>query len=587
MMCVMRVRALRVIVALTAGLGLRAATVEAQPVLHERVFGLGSSGMRCRAGICVSLDSKGSDGKNEVRAVEQDGRLIASPTGGATPQTGEQIFHPEPEHAPDPAPGGPPLPGDPPPERRPVVRMDRDTGKDAEIAHTYHTVFTPSEFPYKRMSVLDWVTEDEALSVFDAAHQRVVAIGVEARRAEYDAFWGSIIVDLEPGKWVALPSVSAESRLLHYRTEPPSRAEALEFARDSADNFFVRATSEAGGAGGQRRLIWLTDVPQSYFGGPIPPARLDDEPRTLLRPLPAKVRKVALGVLDALHIRPVGSAPLRSVLDPLVEYFRSFEAGDTRTSSSSTYRDLALSKHGVCRHRAYAFVITALAAGIPSRYVENELHVFVEVYLPRLGWRRINLGGAALDDSLAAGDERPMHRVRGEDPLPKPPQFTVGTATPPMPRPSVDVSSSQGGGGGGGVGAKGTGSGGRGETTQGSRVDLSTVLDSDANVAAREPQKQGTRIEIAVAAKVAYRGDTLEVVGRVTETSGALGADLPVEVYLEGALGAERIADTRSGPDGSFSIVAALPAGLAIGSYGVVVRTPGDARRRASSSRSP
>ena len=34
--------------------------------------------------------------------------------------------------------------------------------------------------------------------------------------------------------------------------------------------------------------------------------------------------------------------------------------------------DLALSKKGVCRHRAYAFTITAQGLGIPARMVMNE-----------------------------------------------------------------------------------------------------------------------------------------------------------------------------------------------------------------------
>ncbi len=548
-----------------------AARADAEPVLHERVFGLGNGGMRCRGGVCVSTDAVGADGKVEVRAVEQDGRLVPAPTGGATPNKGEQVFRPEPERAADPAPGGPPLPGDPPPERRPLVRMDRDTGTDAAIAHGYHAVFTPSEFPYKRISSLDFATDDETLGVFDPSRQPVRALGIEARRADHDAFWGTAVIDFEPGKWIPLPSVSADSRLLHYRTEPPTRPETIEFARDGADNFFVRAVS-GGGAGGQRRLTWLTDVPQTYFAGPIPPSRLEDEPRALLRPLPPKLRRVALGVLDAIGIRAVGSAPLRSVLDPLVTHFRAFEMGKMPPASESTYRDLALSQRGVCRHRAFAFLITALAAGIPTRYVENELHVFVEVYLPKSGWRRINLGGAALDDSLAEKDDRPAHRPRGEDPLPHPSQFAKN-ATPPQPKPPR---ASEGDGNGSGVGpARGNGS----------RVDLETVLDEDAKVAAKQPKRKRTSINLTASARVAYRGDTIEINGNVSDGDGAV-ADLPIELYLEGALGAERVADVRSGADGSFSVVALLPAGLALGSYGLVARTPGDGGHQPSSSRS-
>ncbi len=419
-------------------------------ILHERVF-IGP--LHCRGGVCTS------DG--EVRAVEQDGRMLAAPNEGPTPTAGEQVFTPEPERAPVPPPGGPPLPGDPPPERRPMVRMDRQTGPDAAVSHTYHSVFTPSEFPYKRMSSLDWVTDDETLTLFDPVRRSVEVIGAAARRTDHDAFWGSIVLDLEPGKWIPLPSVAPDARLLDYRTDPPTEKGALEFARDGADNFFVRASAKSA-AGSRRRLIWLTDAPERYFSGPIGDARLDEEPRALVRPLPARLKRIALGVLDALAIRVGPHVSLRAVLDPLVEHFRSFETGALPSPSESNYRDLALARRGVCRHRAFAFTITALAAGIPARYVENELHVFVEVYLPRQGWRRINLGGAALDDQLAGADDKPVHRPRGEDPLPRPPAF-LANATPPDKQGAQarggdgsaarGVKGNKGGGSGGGDGA--------------------------------------------------------------------------------------------------------------------------------------
>lgn len=537
-----------------------------QAVLHERVFLGNSAGMRCKGGVCTA-------GK-EVRAIEQDGHLLAAPSDGPQPAPGEQVFTPEPEHAPPPPAGGPPLPGDPPPERRPMVRMDRETGPDAAVSHTYHSVFTPSEFPYKRMSVLDWATEDESLAVFEPARTPVEKLSAEMRRPDHDAFWGSIVIDLEPGRWIPLPSVAPSARLLDFRTEPPVRPGAIEFAKDGADNFFVRA-SLSGGAGGQRRLIWLTDAPQIYFSGPIPESRLDEQPRTLVRPLPLRVKKTALGVLDALGIRTSPRATLRSVLDPLVEHFRSFETGALPTPSESNYRDLALGKKGVCRHRAYAFAITAIAAGIPARYVENELHVFVEVYVPRLGWRRINLGGAALDDQLAGADDKPLHKPRWEDELPRPKEF-LSNATPPAHRKGD-------GKGRAGRGGRATGDGGDGRAL--ARIDLGAVLDADVAAAQSQTGKLATRLSLDIDSHVAFRGDTVEITGRVVEHDGAGAADLTVEIYLDGAPGAERVAETRTGADGRFVVLALVPPAVQLGPYGVVARTAGDARRLPSSSR--
>ncbi len=544
----------------------------AEPVLHERVLlDSGASALHCKGGVCTA---PGPSGRPEVRAVEQNGQLLAAPGDGPQPAPGEQVFTPEPEHAAPPPPGGPPLPGDPPPERRPMVRMDRETGTEVPVSHTYHSVFTPSEFPYKRMSALDAATDDEMLRVADPERTTVSRLGAEARTPGHDAFWGSIVVDLEPGRWVPLPSVAPDSRLLDWRTEPASAPGSLEFSHDGADNYFVRA-APGKSAGGRRRLIWLVEAAQSYFGGPIPDARLDEEPRALLHPLPPRLQRRAREVLDALGVRLAPHTPVRSVLDPLVAHFRSFEAGTLPSPSESTYRDLALAKKGVCRHRSFAFMITALGAGLPTRYVENELHVFVEVYIPRRGWRRINLGGAALDDKLDGADDKAVYQPLPDD-LPRPPQFS-SSMTPPAHR----------GGGKGGRGAGGGGASGGGDIEPSrTRIDLGAVIYADKVQSGQPgPRKIATRLDVELAERVAFRGDTVEVSGKVVEGEGAPAVDLPVEIYLDSPMGAERVGQTRSGPDGRFDVVAHLPPGIELGSYAVVARTPGDARRAASSSR--
>jgi hypothetical protein len=81
----------------------------------------------------------------------------------------------------------------------------------------------------------------------------------------------------------------------------------------------------------------------------------------------------------------------------LIEYFRGFvanEQGIAESSGRALYEQLTLTRKGVCRHRAYAFVVTALALGIPARFVHNEAHAWVEVYDGQL-WHRVDLGGAA------------------------------------------------------------------------------------------------------------------------------------------------------------------------------------------------
>ena len=87
------------------------------------------------------------------------------------------------------------------------------------------------------------------------------------------------------------------------------------------------------------------------------------------------------------------------------------------------YLDLALSRRGVCRHRAFAFMITANAAGIPARYVTNEAHAFAEIWVPERNWIRVDLGGAALDMDVNNAGDKQMYKPRAADALPRPPEY--------------------------------------------------------------------------------------------------------------------------------------------------------------------
>ena len=49
------------------------------------------------------------------------------------------------------------------------------------------------------------------------------------------------------------------------------------------------------------------------------------------------------------------------------------------TGRGDIYLDLALQQKGVCRHRSFAFLVTALYLGIPTRMIANEAHAWVEV----------------------------------------------------------------------------------------------------------------------------------------------------------------------------------------------------------------
>src|SRR5205085_2596405 len=100
----------------------------------------------------------------------------------------------------------------------------------------------------------------------------------------------------------------------------------------------------------------------------------------------------------------------REAVTKMVEYFRAFTPStEAPNENGDVYLDLALSKKGVCRHRAFAFLVTALYLGIPARLVHNEAHAWVGVRDDRL-WHRIDLGGAALDLQDQERLDRPPHQ---------------------------------------------------------------------------------------------------------------------------------------------------------------------------------
>jgi hypothetical protein len=560
-------------------------------VLHEHVE---VSAVRCANGVCWRA-GRASDG---AAAILSDGEVVPAPTGGPQPQAGEPIYSPtavQPSAAAGDEAPPPGVPINASPSRRPSVRMDRETGPEPPGTRNYHEPFNPAIFPFKRMSALDGVRPDETLGLAPGHEQLglMAILGADKREPGRDAFWGSIVVDFEPGVWVPIPSVAANARVLAYRTEPSA---AVDFAHDGADNYFARSST-----GGRHRLTWLTDAPQSYFSGDLPVVRISDEPRNLLVAVPPAILRRAQRVWVRIGVKPERSALLNPVLDALVEWFRAFEPGDPPPATGSTYLDLALAQKGSCRHRSYAFVITALAAGIPARYVENELHVFVEVYVPQVGWRRINLGGALVDHEVSGANGKVPYKIKGADPFPEPPQFARGNdAVPPPPRGLKERGASGGrsgngassggsgiggsgsGGDGSGVGAAGRGIASYSSDGHGARVDLDSM---DAASGSGAPATgAATAIRLEVTTRAAFRGERVAVAGKITSADGNAG-NLPVEIYLDGPGGALRVGSAVTDGDGSWHAEIEVPRDLEVGDHRVVARTPGDGTRRPATSR--
>lgn len=404
----------------------------AQPILHEP---LSVPRLRCKDGVCRP-DGASSDAMPDA-VMSRDG-LVTAPSGGRAPIGQEQIFASGATtenlaHSQGPQPGT-----DPPPVRRSRILPDSATGPETGGERLYHEVFAPAVYPYKRMSVLDGVDDDGAMKL---RRSDLVAVPVEKTGAApgRDPFYGSVVVDFVAGQAVPLPTPAAGFRILSYRSTP---TRSLSFFVDGAENLYVSSPT-----GGRHRLVYLMDVAPRYFAGPLlppgtPAPLLGDVPDDLIAPLPRKLKREASTVLREIGVRTSSGSDYQALLAQLVQYFRGFTVGELPDEGvGDLYLRIALSKRGACRHRSYAFVITALAAGIPARYVENELHVFVEVWIPdargRGGYfRRINLGGAPLSQRIVDGENRVAYREKGSDPFPTPPNFHSGVPShvPGQPR---------------------------------------------------------------------------------------------------------------------------------------------------------
>lgn len=343
--------------------------------------------------------------------------------------------------APGPADPDAPLlrePGDPPPADAPGIyrpseaRPDRKTGVDSPL--DYHAIYNPTVAPMRRNVAFDRVEADYRLTVADIPRRRVPLALDRTARPGRELFWGDLRVELQ-GDDEPLPSVAPDMRLLALRTEPAEAAAGLTVVRDGADNYYLRGPYR-----GEVRVVFLVDADQAYFSAPVPGnVRLDHQrgPATVL---PAQAQAAGERVLTRLGISP--ELPFDQGLDALVAHFRAFTAGELPASGGDIYEDLALGGVGVCRHRAFAFMITARAAGVPARVVHNEAHAFVEILAPDGRWRRIDLGGEAPRLDIGGGEGRRLH-TPAPDPFPKPPAWLnqysamLTRGVPPPDRPPV------------------------------------------------------------------------------------------------------------------------------------------------------
>ena len=478
-----------------------------------------------------------------LRATTRDGRL---PAAVDTP-SGVMPAPPDHRAPPEVAYGGNATPD----SIDATYRIDGDTTSPAVVS--YDDPFIPAVTPFKRQYAYDTVDEAAELVVADR-RLRKVETGGSALPGE-DQFFGDLFVDVVPGVPVRVPTPGPGARVLASRVEPNV---AVELVHDGADNWFL-----VGSARQRIRLVLELAVPRAAFGAPYPDVTWASlVPRVPL--LPPAVRDVARDVLHALGLSQ--SVSPRDALAALVAHFRAFAASEDLPKSRlpiELYRELALAKKGVCRHRAFAFTVSALALGMPARMVRNEAHAWVEVSDGAI-WHRIDLGGAAGRFELDPAARTPPH-VPPDDPF----------VWPPGARSSTLSVESSGAAPSSGTDARSPGA----SSAEAPNAEPREAEASTSTTARDDGEASSALTPAAVAVEVASgetrRGARIHVRGSVTAGNDACpGAR--VDFALRGSTGRSfTLGSLPTGPEGRFDAELTVPLGLEVGDYSLAATTPG------------
>ncbi len=325
------------------------------------------------------------------------------------------------------------------------------------------------------------------------------------------------------------------------------------------------------------------DAPGHWFHHrPSDRLSLDDVPASIRPTLPE-------GFVDHAHTvaRKLGITSdmgYAEVLRTLVFWFRSFAPGELPAGSGDTYLDLALGRKGVCRHRAYAFVITAHGLGIPARYVSNEAHVFVEVFVPRTGWMRIDLGGGASGMNVRNSNQKTRHQVAGNDPFGFPPGFRDGYSQGALQGRPEDAATGDPVRGLPPIpGHPGAGTGAGGAAATGAATGpFSRFFGTPKVIPFAESRGQkDTRTTLeAVSARV-FRGDKLSVQGVVVTEGGnpVVGGRVRINLVDPGRDAIVRVlGNTRTDEAGTFAASVTVPTEVELGTWEVIAEFVGNAQ---------
>ncbi len=531
-----------------------------EPLLHEYVPDLRPN----EVALALGVGDGTATGTSAASSVTYQGEVLSSPEN--TPAEDAPSFSATPGDG-----RGNEVPG----QRSPSFRPDRLT--ELEGGLDYYEAFNPSIAPFKRVTSLDAVLLDAdgktpVLGVSDA-RRRQLQIETDSAAAPdarpRDRFWGDVTLDFSAGRSVPLPSVSPESRILSASTTP---AVTLRFERDAADNYVAHLVGPLPES--PVRVVFLTDAPRNYFASEVPAVPLASlNAARAAQNLEPSIARRALAFARTLGLGP--ESELRSAVATLTRYFREFEESSVPpVDTGDTYLDLVRGKKGVCRHRAYGFVVTAQALGIPARFIQNEAHSFVEVKLPQVGFLRIDLGGAAHGLTAHGAADRPQYLPAQPDSLPRPDTYRKSYST--LEHGVTGLRPTQ---------ASVTGrwvtpndDDGQDQTTP---VFMAGSRPPGAgNAAGPRDARKPLKLALKDRRDSVLRGQKLSVGGRVTDDAGQGVAALRIEVSLSSTARKERmlLGVTVTDDTGYFRASVGVPPDLAVGDYRLVVLTPGSAQ---------
>lgn len=483
----------------------------------------------------------------------QAGRISAGATSGGGQAGGPANARP---------PGDSRAPGQAPAQTDDSFTIDRDTRRPNVLP--YSDPFQPSVAPFKRLHAYDTISETYTMSEGGEPRHEEMPSPAEPNDIVFKA---TLTVPIESGVAVRVPTPGPGAHLLSAEGSIAGKPVSFVIRNDSADNWDLEATVT-----GNLSLSLRIAVSPDAFGGDFGDPSWERLPAVM--PLPPRIAASAAQVTR--HLGLSRALPARDVVRQLVAYFRSFqESNEPPPASGDIYLDLALSKKGVCRHRAFAFFVTARSLGIPTRLITNEAHAWVEVH-NGARWKRIDLGGAG--GALEAGVQAPM--TPPPDPFAWPDSADRGSDLASRSAPPSGGGGAPSGNAGVPNGAATTGATTGATDAPAGTISSAAALPSTTTLPDNSVQGPPATVEVLAAEPSAKRGGMLPVRGKVS-ANGRACPHASVIISLRdqrGSAPAVVLGTVPAKDDGSFESSVFVPRDLPPGDYQVLAQSQGDSR---------